>query len=447
MILLSKRGYSLLFITVFLLLITGSCDNGLSPTSEVASEPITLQSIPRYGEPAGKAKSVSDSPDYFTCVVSTLLPEEATNKYRYNSYKIQIPNSLINKKDTIQWQTFVYGSQKAPSHAKQVFGYGGVVRIARCRIPDNSHIVNWLHEQFKKYGADSWLSAYQQDPQANDTSSVDRTHSKWVCDYWWVTEVCQGDGNGGTVEGTCVTTQVECVSSHYEIEGSGGGGLGGGGGDRGPSSDPCEPCDDSTMRCDLGGGDGQVPIGCQVDPPPPPINPCEYVNPPEYCSQEPCDTNGEYPVLGNADVQNAMDDAWLESYGSEDNPLPHGQRNEAMFMVLATIDGYVIEEIPPGPETSSCHFDFDGANITSNIAALIHIHPYSDGDDPDDPRCKSGFYNADDVSVGDEAIVQFISNSTILPDTPMYVMDKDKIRVIQPSNPSQYSETINRCGY
>lgn len=221
--------------------------------------------------------------------------------------------------------------------------------------------------------------------------------------------------------------------------------------------DPCGaaiPDDDDT----IGGEDGGVPCAEQLLPPPE----CsdgggDECPPPYYCDGggggglppllNPCDTNGEHPVLDNVAVQQAMDDAWAGSYGSDGSPLPDDQRSEAMFMVLATMDGYEIEEIPPGPETSSCHFDGGEFSVPSNIVALIHTHPYSDGDTINDPRCGSGFYDGDDVSSGDESLMRTIGNSTILPPIPMYIIDKNKIRIIQPSNPSQYSETINRCGY
>lgn len=118
-----------------------------------------------------------------------------------------------------------------------------------------------------------------------------------------------------------------------------------------------------------------------------------------------------------------------------------------MFMVTVTQSGMEITHIPPGPNTSSCHFDGGSFSIPSNIVALIHTHPYSNGDVINDPRCGSGskIYDGDDVSNGDENLMRaFIANDRSV---PFYVMDKDKIRVIDPSNPSKYDDTINRCGY
>lgn len=101
----------------------------------------------------------------------------------------------------------------------------------------------------------------------------------------------------------------------------------------------------------------------------------------------------------------------------------------------------------PGPNTSSCHFSAPGAQIPTNAVGLVHTHPYGHGDTLNDPRCPSGTYNAYNVSSLDAAMVQAIKDEPSLPPIPMYVIDKDNIRVIQPSNPSQYSQTHNRCGY
>jgi len=140
---------------------------------------------------------------------------------------------------------------------------------------------------------------------------------------------------------------------------------------------------------------------------------------------------------------------WENSYGDEINPLPHDQRNEGMIMVTATSSGFEYTVLPPGPETSSCKFDMSESVLTSNIVALIHTHPYSHGDQVSDPRCQdgTGTYNGNNVSNGDKAIVEAIKSSSKLSPVPMYVIDKDKIRIIDPSNPSQYDRTLSRCGY
>jgi hypothetical protein len=65
----------------------------------------------------------------------------------------------------------------------------------------------------------------------------------------------------------------------------------------------------------------------------------------------------------------------------------------------------------------------------------------------EDPESPVKEYAGDIASDPDLGIVQAIRDDNVLPDIPMYVIDEDKVRIIEPSNTSQYNETINRCGY
>jgi len=209
-------------------------------------------------------------------------------------------------------------------------------------------------------------------------------------------------------------------------------------------TDPDE-CDDPTgFDCDDGtggsSGDGSGGSGDDCDP--------GAIDQPAGCEEpepEPCQTGDSN--LDNTSFQQQMAATWVTSFGDESNPLPHDQRNEAMILVTAISSGLEFEEIVPDT-VSSCRFSAaPGTTIPTNAVALIHTHPYSDGDVINDPRCSAGSYDGTTVSPGDEALMQAISDATSLPPIPMYVIDKDKIRVIQPSNPSQYAQTDNRCGY
>lgn len=174
------------------------------------------------------------------------------------------------------------------------------------------------------------------------------------------------------------------------------------------------------------------------------VDACEWMSDPLpwYCS-DPCDTGDSF--IDNINIQQAMHEAWVNSYGPDHDPFNHDQRNETMYIATATSSGYEFTEIPPGSGSSSCHFSASGS-IPTNAVALIHTHPYGHGDTINDPACQ-GTYNGNNVSSDDEELVQFIKEHEQLPPIPMYVIDKDKIRVILPSDPSQYSQTINRCGY
>lgn len=195
-------------------------------------------------------------------------------------------------------------------------------------------------------------------------------------------------------------------------------------------------CDDPTQLCDSGPG-GPV----QVDE-------CEWmINPPPgMCVDSPQECGTGDPVLDNSIVNLAMYEAWRDSYGSNHDPLDQVDRRERMFMVTATRSGYEVEELPPNQNTSPCHFDTDVSNLPSNIVALFHTHPFGDGDSVNVPGCPPA-YNGDFVSQADRNMVESIANHPDLPPIPMYVMDEDKIGVLDPSDTSQYSQNINRCGY
>lgn len=213
--------------------------------------------------------------------------------------------------------------------------------------------------------------------------------------------------------------------------GPGGGGGGGGappGGDGSPVDDPCYVDPNEPPQAQ--------PVECLNDP-------CDWLAPPVgWMCGDTCQTNDG--IIDDINVQVAMHEAWQASYGTDLNPLPHNQRNEAMYIVTVHSSGYEIEEIPPGPNTSSCHFDTPQTSIPSNTVAIIHTHPYSHDDVLEDPRCPAGTYDANTVSVGDQAMMQSIGSQL---NVSMFVIDKTNIRVLESSNPTTYSQTFARCGY
>lgn len=159
---------------------------------------------------------------------------------------------------------------------------------------------------------------------------------------------------------------------------------------------------------------------------------------------ETCQTGNS--VIDDTAVQGAMEQVWLDSYSPSYNPFDDNDRRERMFMVTAESSGYQVEEFEPGPNTSPCHFDGGRISIPSNIVALFHTHPFGDGDSVDATGCPPR-YDGDFVSQADRNLVEEIANNIALPAIPMYVMDKDKIRVLDSSDTSQYSQIINRCGF
>lgn len=164
----------------------------------------------------------------------------------------------------------------------------------------------------------------------------------------------------------------------------------------------------------------------------------------DFDSPDECDTGD--PILDEEVVQLTMYDVWNDSYGPNNDPFDDADRRERMFVVMTTSSGYEVEEFELGSNTSPCHFDGSNVSIPSNIVALFHTHPFGDGDDVNAPGCPP-MYDGDYVSQADRNLVESIANHPNLPPIPMYVMDEDKIRNLDPSDTSQYSQNIGRCGY
>ncbi|WP_069130069.1 hypothetical protein [Rhodohalobacter halophilus] len=272
---------------------------------------------------------------------------------------------------------------------------GNLIRYAGCTVPDSEDAINLIKKAFDGNRSGSQHS----NRQSNDsTLTIMSDCGDYECELEW---------DHSRQEYVC--TAPPCDGGEDEENGDGPPYGDGGGG---------------TPPGDGGGGDNDEEL-------------------PEFL--EPCDTGNAH--LDDVPFQDAMYQAWFDSYGPDDEPYAHDQRNETMVIVTATSSGYAFEEIPPGPETSSCHFSAPGTSIPSNIVALIHTHPYGHNDTIEDSKCPAGAYNGNSVSSSDAALVQTIHDEPSLPSIPMYVIDKDKIRIIQPSNPNQYSQTFNRCGY
>ncbi len=441
----------LLALALGMLLFMWACDSLVNTNSRKTELKIEQVPFPSYIQPHAQAfqKATGQLPKNY-CYVSTLNATGAENAYTYRAFRINLPQGLLDQAEKqdqqIAWVTFRYGSRHALLRVEAdtaALGKGGIVRMARCRIPQSKKIVEVLFEQFTEFGKASWISQYKSTLTDSKSKDFARVASEWVkrCIDWGSYCTAAGDDDRCDDPDNW-TPYCKQYSWIFVVDGdNGGGGLDGGEGvgGGGNDSDPCAPCQPHMPCSNRGGTPGgcAAPGGGDLDP----------LDPDDPGEPEPCETGGKYPALDAEIVQQAMDEAWLESYGSSDNPLDDDQRNEALFLVYSTNNGYSIEVVPAGPETSSCHFDGGNYTITSNIVALIHVHPYSDGDTVNDPACGSGTYDGDVVSEEDRSVVQEINSSTVIPPTPMFVIDKDKIRIIKPTNPYQYSNTIGRCGY
>jgi hypothetical protein len=168
------------------------------------------------------------------------------------------------------------------------------------------------------------------------------------------------------------------------------------------------------------------------------------------------------PFLDKMNIQAEIHRMWNASFGPNSSPLPHDQRNEAVVLVEQYLNEplsfRVIEPTDP-INVSSCHvgvrITFDRTNQRRAVQAILHTHPFSPGDTIWDQRCvdyqnsrlrpgEAPFelgrirYNATEVSEGDE-------NIAIQVGKPMYVVDRQAIRRINPSNPDKYERDFSHC--
>ncbi|MEX2457016.1 MAG: hypothetical protein WD381_06860 [Balneolaceae bacterium] len=338
--------------------------------------------------------------------------------------------------------SFTFTKQNSPKKSIEHARYDHAVRIASCILPDSETVISQVEAQLSDFGEDTWaghvsgakgvvshidryeLEEVEENKASEESGFQVMSDCGWFCQTVWYTVTTSG--------GEVISVVIECdpQSWLYTCEPMEGGGSGL---DYPIGEEP--ECEDPTMPCYDGPGG------------PTPVDECEWAltPPPGICAQpEVCDTSD--PIIDDYNVQLAMFEVWKDSYGPNHDPLDDNDRRERMFMVTATSSGYEIEEFEPGPDTSPCHFDGGSISIPSNIVALFHTHPFGDGDSVNATSCPP-VYNGDFVSQADRNLVEEIANNLALPAIPMYVMDKDKIRVLDPSDTSQYSQTIDRCGF
>jgi len=172
-----------------------------------------------------------------------------------------------------------------------------------------------------------------------------------------------------------------------------------------------------------------------------------------------CDYDSSF--LNRMDVQAEIHRMWNASFGPNSSPLPHNQQNESVvFLEYYGGEGESYRVIEP-ESVSSCHIQignpFDGKNNKRDaVRAILHTHPFSPGDVIMDQRCvdyrnsllepgEEPFelgtlppYSAYQVSRGDRNVVRQLGK-------PMYVIDREGIRRINPEKPSVYEHHFDHC--
>jgi hypothetical protein len=152
-------------------------------------------------------------------------------------------------------------------------------------------------------------------------------------------------------------------------------------------------------------------------------------------------------ILNAPDVQTYMHETYIEGHGPDEgpnsSPLPDDQRSEALGILYRGNDGNYHVENVPATSVNSCHFEGSVNSLPPNTVGLIHLHPYYDREEVDDPRCREHgpgiTYDAQSVSRGD---AETVKNNNL----KMYVFDENSIRLLKPSSSEHYSEVYGRYG-
>ena len=261
-----------------------SCD-GTEPTAPetpVADGPWTAP-IPADGrllEPGdaerGARRGAADASAY-GCLVSTLRADGSGPAYDYDAVYVHFPDRLVREAEgRVVHATFALRSEKAPAHAATRFDggeeRGGVVRVARCRLPESVEAGSLVKRALQEFRAESWLPS-QSAAASSETAggaayaaAPVRTASMTQCAQWVEVWWCQTVSSSGGSITRCEFESYECTRYVSVSEDPWDGGDPPGSGD---DPDPC-PTGPTDQLCDDGGGAVPPPSNPPPNVPPPP---------------------------------------------------------------------------------------------------------------------------------------------------------------------------------
>lgn len=319
-------------------------------------------------------------------------------------------------------------------HEADPLGRGGLVRMVKCNLPDNSDIQEKVKKRFSRFSNQSWLfehvSGQSQKKSTNQqlnspTPPPVPTDWEYVCTEYVITTYCSIDPETGEIYG-CETKDPECFnygwvyidessgeSTPTEDEGDtptgpSGGGSGGAGGD------PCSGLEEESW-----------------------VN-CTH----ETENIEPCETGD--PVLDDPQVQEGMRDLWEASnYGSDDDPNPESERKEQLaFIIPDGFGGYNVDSAnhlyigEPGP----CNVNFKKPENLPEGTILIHTQPYKSGDVQKECVPGETFEYNNDVGEKDRPTLDSLGLERGI------ILDAEQIISFTP-NENEEPDREERCGY
>lgn len=366
-------------------------------------------------------------PTRYYCLVSTLNPEGGEKAYTYTAYNLHISKKLLKKRKKgkeDQWIRFIYANPSAIARHEAdsaLWKKGGIVRMARCRVPALPKVIKKVKSQFHRYSPQSWL--YQHQKELKDNGKANEALPDMECALWERDFKCDVIGN--EVYNCRWTGPIRCISWVPVVDDH----PGGGGSSSGNDSDVCEtePGHDEPTPGDPtpGGTPGNpTPVGCVDEPEP-----------------DPCDT-GDPIIDANEEMFQVL---WENSNVNK----PIEQRTEQGGFITMNSNGeYVFVPFPSGWPTFACGISppqgWQSA-IPSNTVGYVHTHPFFPGDNT---KSVCGEDGTENYTSGTNAwdldflahIQNYLSNYSI----KGYILDGGNI--VTYGTLGLYHED-NRCGY
>lgn len=173
----SLRWFILIIGTILLLT---SCDNQVT---EPEKEPPSETTFIPFDRNNSKHNTLSGAPSEFGCTLSTLNKGNADKNYRYQSFYIKFPGSIMKEaKGKTKYVNLILTSERINNRTPEYEGIKGVARVLNCNIPDTPQTLDILQEEIQKFDDQSWVSDFG---SKKKTSGNNNTISEWVeeCKY------------------------------------------------------------------------------------------------------------------------------------------------------------------------------------------------------------------------------------------------------------------------
>ncbi len=285
------------------------------------------------------------------------MPNAEHGAYEYDAVYTLFPDAMVAAADgETRHATFALRSADAPPHASRSVsgssGTDGLVRMARCVIPDADGAAALVQEALQTFRASSWASSTA---ATNGKASGGGTCAEYV-EVWFcrvkIDDVTYGD---------CVFDGYECVRYEVEEDDPWGGSGGGGAGDE---PDPCES-----------GADG-MPTGQLCTAGSGPVEPSEAPEPCEIDDPRFAFMNSEGFAIG-AQLMWSASRADDPRYERRKETIGHGSYNRAGVWQLQAItsdDAYSYRrwDTASGPGRP--------ASELADGAVFVHTHPFQPGE-------------------------------------------------------------------